>query len=202
MQCMRGIAGRFALLLAVMTSGALSAQESLAAAYARALPYRAFLAVDSTHAAAWAAATARAPASVAAVLREVRPPAGTWRLLVVAAHACTDSPEAVPYLARLAEQTSGLELRVLPRADGIALLNTHLLDGHTATPLVLLLDSTYRELGVWHERASHIQQYIAANDGKIPNDSLGAQVRALRRADDGRSPLREVIALMRSARTP
>jgi hypothetical protein len=176
--------------------------QSLAADFARALSYRAFLAADTTRAARWAAATERAPASVARVLRAVAPPTGTWRLLVVASHECTDSPEAVPYLANLAERLPGVELRVLRRADGLALLDSHLLNGHTATPLVLVLDSAFRERGVWLERAGHIQQYVLANEGKVPFDTLAAHVRAMRREDDGRSPLREVLALMREPRGP
>ncbi len=186
-----------------MTGGrVLGAQETVAAAYARALSYHAFLVSDTTRADKWAAANKRAPASVAAVLRESPRPTGAWHLLVVADLACSDSPEAVPYLARLADRLPGIELRVLRRADGLALLNTHLLNGHTATPLVLVLDSAYRERGVWLERAAHIQQYVTANEGKIPFDSLAAHVRALRRDDAGRTPLREVLALMQEPRTP
>jgi len=136
------------------------------------------------------------------VLKDTPVPSGRWRLLVVADHACTDSPEAVPYLARLAERESRIELRVLRRADGLALLETHLLNGHTATPLVLVLDSTLREVGVWWERAAHIQHYVQANEGNVPFDTLSAHVVAMRRADAGRTPLREVLALLQGAARP
>jgi len=178
------------------------ATEPLAAAWARALSYDAFRAADTTRAAKWAAADARADASVADVMRTAAVPAGRWHLLVVADHACTDSPEAVPYLAELSRRVPRIAVRVLRRADGLGLLQTHLLNGHTATPLVLVLDSALREVGVWHERAAHIQQYVTDHEGRMPFDTLAAHVVAMRRADAGRTPVREVLALLQRAARP
>lgn len=169
----------------------------LAQAFARAMPYRTFRAADTTFSAVWAAADARTSARVAAVLRETPPPAGAWRLLVVAENSCSDALAALPYVARLVDQMPGSELRILRRADGLPLVESHLLNGRTTTPLVLVLDSAFRELGVWNERAAHIQAFVTANEGKMNEDSLWARVRVMRRDDDGRTPLREVIALMR-----
>ena len=72
----------------------------------------------------------------------------------------------------------------------------------TTTPLVLVLDAAFRERGVWNERAAHIQAFVTANEGKMNDDALWARVRVMRRDDDGRTPLREVNALMRHASAP
>lgn len=175
---------------------------ALAQAFARAMPYSTFRATDTGFAAIWAAADARASASVDAVVRETPPLAGAWRLLVVAEHSCSDALASLPYLARLVDRMPGSELRILRRADGLSLVETHLLNGRTTTPLVLVLDSAFRELGVWNERAAHIQAFVTENEGRMNEDSLWARVRVMRRDDDGRTPLREVIALMRAAGAP
>ena len=174
-------------------------QTELTLAFARAMPYKVFLATDTTRAAAWAAAEERTGSTVATVMRETPPPAGTWRLLVVAENSCNDALAALPYLARLVDQMPGSELRILRKADARALLDAHQFNGRDATPLVLVLDSDFREPGAWIERASHIQAFVTKNEGRLSEDSLWAHVRVMRRDDDGRTPLREVIAVMRLA---
>ncbi len=175
---------------------------ALAQAFARAMPYSTFRATDTEFTAIWSAADARASASVDAVMREIPPPVGPWRLLVVAENSCSDALASLPYLARLVDGMPGSELRILRRADGLPLVETHLLNGRTTTPLVLVLDSAFRERGVWNERAAHIQAFVTQNEGRMNDDTLWARVRVMRRDDDGRTPLREVIALMRNAGAP
>ncbi|MHB1311169.1 MAG: thioredoxin family protein [Gemmatimonadaceae bacterium] len=198
------------LVFVLIAAGSLGAQGNpvplpptdLALAYARAMPYRQFLATDTTRAADWAAADGRAAASVAEFVRVTPPPAGQWRLLVVAENGCSDALASLPYLAQLAAQMPAGELRILRRADGAQLVAARPFNGRSATPLVFVLDSAFGERGVWYERASHIQAYVLANEGKVNDDSLWARVRVMRREDDGRTPLREVMALMRGATSP
>lgn len=174
----------------------------LTLSFARAMPYRTFLATDTTAATFWAAANERAEAAVATVMKASPPPAGAWKLLVVAENSCSDALASLPYLARLVDRMPGSELRILRKADAPALLDAHPFQGRSATPLVLVLDSESREQGAWIERASHIQAFVTKNEGKMPDDSLWARVRVMRRADDGRTPMREVIALMREVGSP
>jgi hypothetical protein len=176
-------------------------QTDLTLAFARAMPYKTFLDTDTTYTAFWAAAEQRAGATVAAVMRETPPPAGVWRLLVVAENSCSDALASLPYIARLVDRMPRSELRILRKADAQPLLDAHLFNGRIATPLVLVLDSEFRERGAWIERASHIQKYVTANEGKMPDDTLWARVRVMRSDDDGRTPLREIIALMRDSRS-
>ena len=188
-----------AVALGAQGKAATLTPTDLALAYARAMPYKQFLAADTTRAADWSAAAARTAASVAEVVGTTPPPAGRWRLLVVADNSCSDALASLPYLAQLAEQMPMGELRILRKADADKLVAAHPFNGRSATPLVFVLDSAFRERGVWIERASHIQAFVVANEGKMNDDSLWARVRVMRRDDNGRTPLREVIALMRSA---
>ena len=195
------------LVIALSMASVLGAQgrpvpltpTELALAYARAMPYKQFLATDTTRATDWSAAAARTGASVAEVVGVTPPPAGQWRLLVVAENSCSDALASLPYLAQLADQMPAGELRILRKADAEKLLVARTFRGRQATPLVFVLDSAFRERGVWIERASHIQDFVVANEGKILDDTLWAKVRVMRRDDNGRTPLREVIALMRGA---
>lgn len=177
-------------------------QTDLTLAFARAMSYRTFLATDTTRAADWAAAEDRTSATVATVMRETPMPAGPRRLLVVAENSCSDALASLPYLARLVDRMPGSELRILRKADAQPLLDAHLFNGRVATPLVLVLDADFRERGVWIERASHIQKYVTENEGKMPDDTLWARVRVMRRDDNGRTPLREVMAQMSDALMP
>ncbi len=176
-----------------------AAPAELAAHWARAMPYAAFLATDSTAARLWADASMRATARVDELMRDAPFPAGRWRLLVVAENSCSDALAALPYFARLAERMPAGELRILRPADATALMQTHLLDGHRVTPIVLVLDTVYRERGAWMERAAPLQAFLAANEGTMSEDALWTAVRAMRRADDGRTPLQELLALLRDA---
>lgn len=178
------------------------APTELTLAFARAMPYKTFLATDTTGRAFWAAVDQRATAAVATVMRETPPPAGAWRLLVVAENSCNDALASLPYLARLVDQMPGSELRVLRKADAQPLLDAHRFHGREATPLVLVLDSDLRERGAWIERASHIQEFVTGNEGRMNEDSLWARVRVMRRDDNGRTPMREVMALMREVPAP
>lgn len=177
-------------------------QTDLTPAFARAMSYRRFLATDTTRAAEWAAAEQRTSSTVAAVRHETPPPAGPWYLLVVAENSCSDALASLPYLARLVDQMPGSELRILRKADAQPLIDAHLFNGRVATPLVLILDSAFRERGAWTERASHIQKFVTENERTMSDDSLWARVRVMRRDDNGRTPLREVIRAMRLSLLP
>jgi hypothetical protein len=54
---------------------------------------------------------------------------GHWRLLVLVEDWCGDAVNTVPLLARVAELTPALELRVLPRDRHLDLMDAHLTDG-------------------------------------------------------------------------
>ncbi|MGZ8471652.1 MAG: thioredoxin family protein, partial [Gemmatirosa sp.] len=67
--------------------------------------------------------------------------AGRWHLLVLVEDWCGDAVNTVPYLARLAELSPNLDLRVLGRDANPDLMDAHLApSGARAIPVVIVLD--------------------------------------------------------------
>jgi Thioredoxin len=122
----------------------------------------AFLAAARQRKEQWAANYQRG-AVADAVLATARSAPGPWKLLVVAVDGCSDSVNTVPYIARLAEQLMGMELRIVDNTVGRAVMDAHRTpDGRSATPTVILLDATYRERGCWIERPTELRDWIVS----------------------------------------
>lgn len=190
-----GISRRVVALLAwVAVAGPLQAQRSVAEQYVTALTYRQFLASDSSRLQGWTRAYENAAATVSAVLPRARAIGGRWHLFIIAESWCSDAMASVPYLARLADEDSAFDVRLLRRADAQPLLQAHLLNGRAATPLVVIYDDDFVERGVWIERPAELRAFIAANSSKLDDDALARAIREWRANDAGRSVLDEVLS--------
>ncbi|HVX41173.1 MAG TPA: thioredoxin family protein [Gemmatimonadaceae bacterium] len=191
---MRACAAALALPLAMVHQGC--AQQTVAEQYAGALTYRQFVASDAGRSAEWTRAYENAKATVDAALPRARAFPGHWHLFVVAESWCSDAMASVPYLARLADEDSALDLRLLRRADAQAMLQSHLFKGRAATPLVVLYDDQFVERGVWIERPAALRAFIAERSGKLDDDGLSGAIREWRAKDAGRSVLVEILSLL------
>lgn len=177
------------------TSGIEVAQER----FEDALTYEEFVASDTVQADIWHTNYDQAEPAVIEFDSRLRTVAGSWRMLVVAESSCRDSYESVPHLARLADRTANLELRLLRRDEAGDLLAAFPLDGRAAVPLVLLLDSDSRVRGVWIEQPAELRDLIATQRPRLCDEDLGKRVREWRDRDGGRSTLDEVITLIEAA---
>jgi hypothetical protein len=100
---------------------------------------------------------------VAAVER-ARAAGGSWHVLAVAIDGCSDSVSTIPFLARLASQVDGLELRIVDSAEGAWIMEAHPTpDGRPATPTVMLLGPDFEEHGCFIERPTPLQTRIIEN---------------------------------------
>lgn len=91
--------------------------------------------------------------------RTREPPAGAlerasaledrWRLLVLSEDWCGDASNTVPLLARLAEATPDLELRIVERDANPELMDRYTTDGSRSIPLVVVLDEDFEPRGRW-----------------------------------------------------
>src|SRR5690606_16813774 len=100
---------------------------------------------------------ARVPAELAA---RARAAGGPWRILVITEPGCSDSVNSVPYIAKLVEQTPGLQLRLVNSTAGRPWMEAHRsADGRAATPTVLVLDREYRIRGCWVEQPVALQAF-------------------------------------------
>jgi hypothetical protein len=127
---------------------------------------------------------------------------GPWRILVITEPGCSDSANSVPYLARLVQETPGLELRLVNSTVGKPWLEAHRsADGRAATPTVLVLDGDFDIRGCW------IEQPVALQTIWLPIVARGTMSEELDTkmswyADDaGRELLREFVEVLEGAQT-
>jgi hypothetical protein len=125
---------------------------------------------------------------------------GTWRVLIITEPGCSDSANSVPYIAKLAERTPGMEVRLVTSDIGRPWLDAHRTpDGRAATPTVLLLDESYSIRGCWVEQPAALQAWWlpALEDGTAPR-RFDEKMRWYRR-DGGREVLREFVEVLEAA---
>lgn len=184
---------------ACASSSALTADTALAAVYRDGNSWESFLAgvdrrrdlwIDT-----WRSATVPEPLAIRARS------AGEWRLLVITVPGCSDSANSVPVIAKLVEQTRGLDLRIVDSTIGRPWLEAHRSpDGRASTPTVLVLDDQFAIQGCWVEQPAALQEIW------LPILARGAASRELDRkmdwyaADAGREILREIIEVLEGAR--
>ena len=121
-------------------------------------------------------------------------PQGTQRkLLVIAEDWCGDASNTVPILARFADQTPGLELRVIMRDKYPEAMDQYLTNGSRSIPIVIVLDESYEEIGHWGPRPTELQAWVMANRTTMPKTELYPQVRKWYARDRGETTIREVL---------
>ncbi len=136
-----------------------------------------------------------------ALLARARAVGGTWHLLVIAVDACGDSMNSVPYLAKLAEQVPGLDLRIVLPARGRSVQESHKsLDGRNATPTIVLLDAEGRDVGCIVELPSEIRTWATSVRPAVSSDSLHAGIRAFYARDRGRGITTEAVEMLEWAK--
>ncbi len=200
---MRMIAPALVLLFGGALAGAQQTPGTTTATPAQrfefATDFERFVFSDTTRQQEWLRNYKAAGRAVAAVLPRANAVPGRWHVLVIAESWCNDAVNSVPWLARLAFTSPTIELRMLRKADAPELLQSHLLDGRAATPLVILYDENFVERGAWIERPAELRKLIVSKEGRVCEDTLKEAVKVWRLDDDGRSVLNEVVLLMERA---
>src|SRR5712692_7894484 len=150
-----------------------------AALWEQALPYDAFLAAgDLKHRGLWEG-----------LHRLARIP--DWAL---AADWCGDASNTVPVLARLADLSPGVELRILRRDEHPELMDRYLTNGSRSIPISSARDRDSRELGHWGPRPAALQSWVLAERARgTPKEEIYPSVRKWYARDHGETTLREVL---------
>ncbi len=173
----------------------------LEALYAKGRPYDAFVAAGGERRKQfWIDnhASADVPPELVARLEAVP---GEWRLLAVAEVWCADSANSVPYLARLADASRNLHLRVVDSTVGRTVLETHRTpDGRAATPVVLVLDDTGQEIGALIERPAEIQSVYMQKHTSVSADAIHDEIVAWYDKDRGQTALRTIVEIIERGR--
>ena len=121
-----------------------------------------------------------------------------WHLLVLNADWCGDSVNTVPYLARLAEAAPNVELRLLDRDENLDLMDSHLTNGSRSIPRVMILDSEFRDCGVWGPRPTELQRWVSGHGLSLPRTDRYRETRTWYARDRGRTTIAELVAMLES----
>jgi hypothetical protein len=122
-----------------------------------------------------------------------------FRLLVLAEDWCGDGANTVPHLAKLADQSPCLELRVLRRDEHPDVMDRYLTGTARSIPIVIVLDEGFFEVGHWGPRPRRLQQWVTDVRHANPTAHLYPQIRRWYAQDKGASTLREVLQLLQPA---
>jgi hypothetical protein len=167
----------------------------LHAVWEQALPYHQFVEESSDNRHLWKGMyrVARVPAWA---IDRVRSTGGRHHLLVIAEEWCGDGSSTVPYLAKLADVSRGLDVRVIRRDEHPEVMDRYLTAGARSIPIVIVLDRECRELGHWGPRPSALQRWFHEARRTADKTRLFPQIRGWYARDKGESVLREVLALL------
>ncbi len=136
-----------------------------------------------------------------ALVARAKAVSGTWHLLVVAIDACGDSMNNVPYLAKLSEMVPGLELRIVLPVNGRSVQDSHRsLDGRSATPTFVLLDSKGNDVGCIVELPREIRDWAHGVRNTVSSDSLHAGIRSFYAANRGVAITTEAVEMLEAAK--
>ena len=139
----------------------------------------------------WASNYALKVAPDALVTRATAAGSG-WKLLVVTVPSCGDSVNSVPYFASFLDKVPSVEMRLINRTAGMAVMEAHRTpDGRAATPTVILLDAQFNERGCWVERPVPLQDAM-----KEPG--FGSRQEWYDK-DRGASSLEEIVQMIEAA---
>jgi len=199
----RGVKLLLAIAAALLLAPATGAQElgvrELRELYEEGVTFEQFLAKTDRRREAWhdhyegGAPTYQALQAAKAV-------GGEMKFLVVAEDWCGDSVNTVPYLARLVEQVTGWEMRIINSRRGADVMAANLTpDGRTATPTILVLDSDHEPVGVFIERPTILQEWFLRAESELPRKELYEQKYTWYAEDSGEETVRELTELVRRA---
>lgn len=76
---------------------------------------------------------------------------------------CGDAAQALPVMNKMAEETPGIDLKILLRDENLDLMNAFLTNGSMSIPKLIAIDSRTRQvLGEWGARPSTAKTMVAS----------------------------------------
>ena len=134
------------------------------------------------------------------LLVRVQAAGGRWKLLVVAVDGCSDSVSTIPFLARLAERSENIDMRIVDSSAGREVMLDHPTpDGRAATPTVVLLNEDYEEVGCFIERPAILQEWASKNREALSDKDFLEQKFAWYDRDAGQQTVDAVVRLLEEA---
>ncbi|TYP92739.1 Thioredoxin [Fodinibius salinus] len=83
----------------------------------------------------------------------------SWVWLILTEAWCGDAAQNVPIIAKIADQTENIELRLILRDQHLNIIDEYLTDGGRSIPKLVCLDAeTLQEIGTWGPRPGDFQK--------------------------------------------
>ena len=168
---------------------------TLRARYLAAQDFEAMLASATKNADLWAGIWRRAEVPQEFIDR-VTTLGGEWHLLVLSEDWCGDAVNTVPVLAKLAQLTPNLDLRILARDANPDLMDAHLSGTSRAIPVVMALDADFAERGWWGSRPAEVQRWVLSEGALLDKTERYRHVRTWYARDHGRTTLEDVVSML------
>jgi hypothetical protein len=166
--------------------------------YSSAQSYDSFLEGVEINQDLWHAISRRALVSDEIIAR-AEAAVGRWHLLVLAEDWCGDAVNALPFIAKLAERASNLDLKILGRDSNPDLMDSHLTGGSRSIPVVILLDETFIERAWWGPRPRDLQEWALGAGRLLPKADRYRDIRRWYVEDRGNVVLNEIVATIEEA---
>jgi hypothetical protein len=122
-----------------------------------------------------------------------------WHLLVLNEDWCGDSINTLPVVARLAESVPLIDLRIIGRDANPDVMNQHLTGLSRSIPVIMVLDSDFRERGWWGPRPRPLQDWIIEEGLALPKADRYREVRTWYARDRGQTALHELLDIIENA---
>jgi hypothetical protein len=119
-----------------------------------------------------------------------------FHLLVINEDWCGDSVNVMPYVARLAEASEHLEMRILGRDANRDLMDTHLTGAARSIPIVIVYDWDFREKGWWGPRPGPLQRWVLTEGLALPKPDRYPLIRAWYARDKGKAIVSELLSII------
>ncbi|HVZ76649.1 MAG TPA: thioredoxin family protein [Gemmatimonadaceae bacterium] len=166
-----------------------------AARWAAAPTFEQWLPTAQKNADLWAAIYKNAQVPDEFIVRAMRT-GGPWHLLVLSEDWCGDAVNTVPVVQRLVERVPALDLRILGRDANLDIMDAHLTGTSRSIPVVMLLDTEFRELGWWGPRPTELQAWVLGEGQKLDKTERYRETRRWYARDHGRTTLDEVVSML------
>ncbi len=116
---------------------------------------------------------------------------------------CGDSAHNMPFIAEMAAQNPLIDLEIQLRDSPPFLIEKYLTNGGKSIPILVVRDEDGNDLFVWGPRPKGGQAIVSeAKQNGTPMDLAKADLQKWYNADKGLSAQRELVLLLKSAKSP
>lgn len=103
-----------------------------------------------------------------------------WTWIILAESWCGDGAQNIPVIAKIAECSSNIELKILLRDENPEVMDAYLTNGSRSIPKLIFINSeTKEEIGVWGPRPTAIQEMVKEYKIQFPQNSHDEFVKSL-----------------------